>query len=300
MQQPAEQRKNKKQNMGARTRAEIMAVTIKMHRTNDAAIQRLRTTFRDIGRAIEQGSPTVPRASLDKSLYTLPAPIAKLLYTDLCRIQMARDDESVDVALLVLQDVLDWSARDQLLMFHKVIVDDGSLVGKVADCVEFDEKQRREKWNRASRTATQTASAQKSRAQQQLLWSAFLVSSRYDNETAYTFVRRRLADDPPVNRYEWHTLLIESPEKLKRQEASFWYSIRHSHCSCVEKRAICHKITLMKELATAVPKIRLEAMNQQILTDVFRARDTPTSQAPKRRMCSLFRLIKRGGRRTIR
>ena len=158
---------------------------------------------------------------------------------------MARDDESVDVALLVLQDVLDWSARDQLLMFHKVIVDDGSLVGKVADCVEFDEKQRREKWNRASRTATQTASAQKSRAQQQLLWSAFLVSSRYDNETAYTFVRRRLADDPPVNRYEWHTLLIESPEKLKRQEASFWYSIRHSHCSCVEKRAICHKICLL-------------------------------------------------------
>ncbi len=239
---------------------------------NDAALTKLRSAFSKICKAISDGVDVTDamHAELHKILAIIPSQIATTLYSDLCRVQIACDDDSTTPDLSVLQDLLDWSNPRHVKRFQTVLIDNGSLVNKVADCVDWNQKERSARWIEEKKRASHAATAQRRKSQEQSDWSAFVVASRDENQKGYEHVRTELSNNrPPVLR-EWHVLILETPERLRRKDVAFWYGIRTASCTTIQKRAICHKLLQIKGFNATITNDKLNKIQQDLLCDIFR------------------------------
>ena len=184
------------------------------------------------------------RTRLDEEIGKMDSDIAKLLYIDLCRVQIAAHNNTSVHNLTLLDGLLDWSSAETVRKFHSAFIDNGQLVDKIADSIEMTRQERFRKWTSQKELEESSACNQRELSRRQKEWSTFMYNSRDMNRKAYEEVRAILMQDPPKRHREWHSVILESAEQLERKNMPFWWGLQTGALSTVEKRAVCHKLAL--------------------------------------------------------
>ena len=224
----------------------------------------------------QNGESVVACKELTQVLSTIPSALAKALYVDLCRIQVAIDDESAPT-LSILDTIVNAHDPNDVLRLHMMLIDNGQLVERVADSVELPAPVRMRKWKSEQMDMRLRAKVHSENSKWHALWSAFLYTSRKENEDAYNQVLAKLRASIPEKKKEWHDLMLGTPESLQYRPNTFWAAIQVNRCSILEKRAICHKLTLCKNYKDGK---MLQKLNERIMYEIY---TTPVQQPASRR-----------------
>lgn len=212
-------------------------------------MERLRRLFTEATMESTSTSSGAVRGVAERALLGIPSEHATILYSELCRVQLARDgalklESSPPFAVL---SAIDFAREDVVARFHSAFIDDGWLIDRVADAIDLSPPQRRHKWKTQRANAARAARVHQQLSLGHRQWSGFMLESREANRRAYETVRAALRCSP--NAAEWQTLIVETLERLRRKEPTFWKALQVAKCTTLEKRAVCHKLEQCREVA---------------------------------------------------
>lgn len=240
------------------------------------------------------GMSTSIRFAIENVLLTVSSECATTLYSELCRVQMARDG-SIDLRLsapFVILSEIDFTSEDAVKRFHSAFIDDGWLIDRVADAIELPSDERKRKWNTQRSNAALAARLHHQMSLDHQHWSVFLLESRDMNRIAYDSVRAALQKKGLSKPTEWQSLILETPGRLKRRELAFWRALQVSNCTISEKRAVCHKLEQCREVA---PSSVVPHLTRSISQDIYLLSRAKHERVSTRPMFARFwrRLFKR-------
>lgn len=220
-------------------------------------------------------------------LLGLRASDARVLYIDLCKIQIAAYEETVPT-LTALPTLMDWSDPQKLQRFVRLAMASGQLTELVADCIELPTQQlRRKHWSEADARWGAVAVVHRRNSDRMQHLSAFRMASREQNSSAYERVRCK-CDDSDGD--EWKKVIMWAPERLARHPRAFWRGLRVAACTPDEKSALIHKLTVCQPYSTCPDE--LCKISEMLSTEQFVRQQTQTQHQSrlKRLLCILRRV----------
>lgn len=256
-------------------------------------MESLQRAFREASKNLESNgvTPFTTRSNLERVLLTTPSVCATTLYAELCRVQLARDNmiSLQTAAPFVILDGVDFGDEESVRRFHSAFIDDGWLIDRVADVIDLSVDKRRRKWATQHSNAALEARLHHRVSLDHKQWSMFLLQSRQSNRISYENVRSMLQSKSPPRLHEWQTLILETPECLKRKNLTFWRALQLTNCTTEEKQAVCHKLEQCREIAPSgvVPKLS-RALSEDIYSDSQR-----NAQLKKKRRGPLLQMLLR-------
>lgn len=260
----------------------------------------LSTLLSSIGDICSSGvsPPSHVRSNVMAALLKISRPFALVLYQDILRIQLVHaqpsDTETMAEHPTLFGTLIDWRDPTQVERIYFYLVDNGKLTERLADCIELSMAQRRKKWAREARHASQDANLHVKCSAQNYNWSLFNLESRKENEKAHGSVSQSLSGFTSQSE-EWVQLVMLDVASLKQKDRLFWYAIQTNRRSTNEKKAICHKLWVAKE-NKIFPQL-LNEIHTRILSEIF-VRTTNLPVPPRkaygkvrRRIYKLFKQI---------
>lgn len=223
------------------------------------------------------------RESLIPYLSRMQVEVARVLYQDLCRIQIAIYEQTTPAHLSVLDDAIDWSDMERMECFFRTCISNGRLVEFVADCIELpSEEERMTRWCAAEAHIAESTKLQRRHTAHQLRLSEFRVNSRETNRLAYERVVSDIsAESEEQNPSVWKVVIRLTPERLGNRTKMFWRGLQVSACTLVEKRALMHKLHLCQAYSCCPEEIVGHIQN--LSHELFLAAGTEIELCVKRR-----------------
>ena len=209
-------------------------------------------------RSVDDGMTETTKSRLRDLLVCMPSCDAEHLYVDLCRIQIAADDDDTPM-LSILH-------TDNPKHFVNRFLSTGVLIELVADSIELTENARKRKWQSEDMNLNLSARLHRETTQWHDNYSRFLFASREANRIAYDNVRAALFNSDIPRPHEWQTVILSEPTALCGRSILFWNAVQINRCTIDEKRAICHKLMLCKDLQDGRTVLRLHA---RIMDDIY-------------------------------
>lgn len=199
------------------------------------------------------------REELARVITHTPSDLASILYSDLCKIQVACDT-GVTPDLQLLSNLFDWRDSESVQLFHRAIIDRGDIVSMVADSAELSFDLRLERQNTKRTEFDQRVKTHLQESRWNATWSRFMYESRETNAAAYQLVRARLlqAQERATSLKEWEVVILTNSAALVKRELTFWYAVQISRCSLHEKAAVCHKLSLCDAGCEAIRRLRIQ------------------------------------------
>lgn len=259
-----------------------------------------RHVFAGICGAIEKGQKIDDAAfdMLERACGGMSSEEARIVYEDLCKIQLAHEGRTKHVVLGTLSQYINLKDVDSVDLFHATLVANGRLCERVADCIELPIEQRLHKWK--TQRLDLDAMAQQHRIDSEYVraWSTYLYESRHLNKAAYERVRARLEGAPTAARPEWQSVVLDEDAELAARDKTFWYAVQTGHIQLEEKRAVMHRFNELKHCAGDVLHRRTTELYMEIFYDLHR-QYRPATEAPQKRRCvSLLDAVRRLTKRT--
>lgn len=232
--------------------------------------RRVVVAFRPLCRKISKGDITMTEPMwrrLCTSLDRITATTAKLLYSDLCCIQLTKSGQTLR-RLDVLEPLMDRRNPNFVHFFQKVLIENGRIVELIADIIDIPNPSVRNAKNSARRLALEeTAISHKLDSEWNAKWSCVSCALRKENLASYETVRGSLSAaiaERPLK--EWEQVIMQSTVQLSTLPATFWYAVQVAGCSLEEKGALCHKLALCRSTTTG-PSIH--RILHQLKCDLF-------------------------------
>ena len=225
-------------------------------------------------------------------LRTIRSEEAQILYTDLCKVQLALDGE-LKPKLHFLESIVNVENLEDLRHFCAIIIDNGKIVDTVADCVELAPEARARKWKQEATAWNNDAALHRRYSDLHTKFSAFVLRSREEHAQAYMLVRTNLQQstlaDASLSPFE--KIILYTPERLGRMDRQFWNEFQLSRLSIPQKKAVCHKLKLCQPFSTCPALIH---QHQTALTQSLFVEDEEIGSTMPRCMCawSLLRRIR--------
>tara|TARA_B110001450_G_C17612793_1_gene477976 strand:- start:309 stop:1079 length:771 start_codon:yes stop_codon:yes gene_type:complete len=176
---------------------------------------------------------------------------AQILYTDLCKVQIATDGDTLP-HLHFLCDVIDVKNNESVKHFCMLIIDNGRIVDMLADCIDLKPAERVRKWNQNAASRKHEADLHRRNSDMQTRLSAFGVRTRREYEVIYEQVRKALQDRTTnaSDLRDWEKIIFLTPERISRFDKQFWIGLQFSKCKPEEMKALSHKLKLCQPLST--------------------------------------------------
>ena len=190
---------------------------------------------------------------------------AKILYIDICKVQIAVYENKQPVGLAMLSDVLNWEDIKNVVRFHNIIIANGRIPELVADCIELPTKERQKRWVSDVNNQKLMITHHKENTDYLKRLSEFRIITRSTNQEAYDNLRERLAIVTPPPLADWTKVILWTPERLAQESRNFWRGLMVARCSNEEKCALIHKLTMCQSIS-ACP------------TEIIRHRDTLSTE----------------------
>ena len=197
---------------------------------------------------------------------------AAILYRDLCYLYICVVNEQIPE-----QNKLTLLSSDYKSCFIRSLIDVGSLIDKIADAassISVDIRSKKLESERKERTKSITD--QQVNASFSEKWSSFLVASRKKNKIAYELTQQQIQ----FPQQTWEKIICMEIDILKSKPPIFFHSLQTKNLTIQEKRALIHKLTLIK---SANPKYIQERINT-LTREVFEYDDSDNSSEAN--MCS--------------
>ena len=208
---------------------------------------------------------------LQSSLSRMSKTRASALYSDICKLQLAARGELAEPPLLqILSDALvplGEGDRRELTRFCTLVLDNGRVAERIADCVDLSPKARKAKWEQDQLAQRREAATHLAQATSASNFSAFLVRSRDDHERAYHAERAAISFDSSSKIDHWKMVLQSTPERLGRESKTFWYQLQTDRCNARQKAALCHKLDLCQRVSSC-PQV-IVSHRKRLLSELY-------------------------------
>lgn len=210
---------------------------------------------------------------------------AQILYTDLCKIQIATDGESTP-HLHFLGDIVDVKNNESVKSFCMLVIDNGRIVDVLADCIDLTPTERVRKWKQDAASRKHAADLHRINSDMQTRFSAFGVRTRREYEVIYEKMRKSLQERAATasGLQDWEKVIFLTPERISRFDKRFWIGLQFSRCKPEEMKALCHKLKVCQPLSTCP---HLIARHIDDLMHTLFVQDDPSVQ-PKMACCGLL------------
>jgi len=197
----------------------------------------------------KNGITEIKRKRIYDVLSNIDSKDALILYKDMCYLYIcACNDEQVD------NEYVEKLTMDYSPSFIKSIVDVGNIIEKLADASCLDQDTRKQKWTEENQKLYHDKISHKENAEIINSWSSFSLSSRTENEKAYTLLRSQVSQInlPPTMQVDlsenWGQVIMLNTDALQKKPPHFFHTIHTNKLSILQKRALSHKLKLIQNI----------------------------------------------------